>query len=126
MRQKGLLIRHGPGPTKGSRGTVEKACITAREWTLAVTRSSSAYQRLAFSRGSANSLSRYRYGSYGACGVTGRPIAPASNPDILFGCPVAARITGVGDTARLDQEQLDLVLGIRLVLDPSRHDEHLS
>src|SRR6516165_10673253 len=76
MRQKGILIRHGPGPTKGSRGTVEKASITALEWTLAVNRSSSAYQRLAFTRGSANSRSPSR----GATGteyqrITGSPLS---------------------------------------------------
>jgi hypothetical protein len=40
----GLLIRQGPGPTKRSRGTVANAPITRGELTLAVKRSSSAYQ----------------------------------------------------------------------------------
>src|ERR1700682_1357545 len=41
------MMRHGPGPTKRSRGTVAKASMTAREPTLAVKRNSSAYHRRA-------------------------------------------------------------------------------
>src|SRR5215469_12531716 len=37
-------MRHGPGPKNSSRGTVAKASITTREFTLAVKRNSSAYQ----------------------------------------------------------------------------------
>jgi hypothetical protein len=36
----GLLTRHGPGPTKRSRGTDAKAATTSRELTLAVKRNS--------------------------------------------------------------------------------------
>src|SRR5262249_35465565 len=38
----------------------------------------------------------------------------------------ATRIPGIEHAARLDQEQLDLVLGVRFVLHSLRNDEHLS
>ena len=49
-----------------------------------------------------------------------------SNPDILFGGPLAPFISCIGHTARLDKEQFDLALCVGLVLDPLRDDEHLS
>jgi hypothetical protein len=44
----------------------------------------------------------------------------ASNPDIIRGRPCAAGMSGIADAARLDEQQLDLMLGVRLVLDPLR------
>ena len=49
-----------------------------------------------------------------------------SDPDFLLRCPLATHIPRIEHAARLDQEQLDLVLGVRFVLHPLRNDEHLS
>src|SRR5271167_1161524 len=49
-----------------------------------------------------------------------------SDPDILLGRPLAAHIPRIEHPARLDQEQFDLVLGVRFVLHPLRNDKHLS
>ena len=49
-----------------------------------------------------------------------------SDPDILLRCPLATHIPRIEHAARLDQEQLDLVLGVRFVIHPLRNDEHLS
>jgi hypothetical protein len=49
-----------------------------------------------------------------------------SDPDILLGRPLAAHIHRIEHAARLDQEQFDLVLGVRFVLHPLRNDKHLS
>jgi len=49
-----------------------------------------------------------------------------SDPDILLRCPLATRIPRIEHAAGLDQEQFDLVLGVRFVLHSLRNDEHLS
>jgi hypothetical protein len=51
---------------------------------------------------------------------------PSSNPDVILGGAAAALMTRVEHPARLDQQQLDLVFGIRLVFDAFRDDEHLA
>src|SRR5215831_4409944 len=50
---------------------------------------------------------------------------PQLDPDIVRGCPLTALVPRVGHPARLDQEQLDLLLRVRLVLDALRNHEHL-
>jgi hypothetical protein len=50
----------------------------------------------------------------------------ASNPDIILGGAITALMARIGDPARLDQQQPDLVLGIGLVFDSFRHDEHFA
>jgi len=59
-------------------------------------------------------------------GEDGRLRHPSSNPDIILGCTVAAFMARVEDPARLDQQQLDLLFGIRLVFDPLGDDEHFA
>ena len=49
-----------------------------------------------------------------------------SDPDILLRCSFATDIPGIEHAAWLDQEQFDLVLGVRFVLHPLRNDEHFS
>jgi hypothetical protein len=49
-----------------------------------------------------------------------------SDPDILLRCPLATHIPRIAHATRLNQEQFDLVLGVRFVLHPLRNDEHLS
>src|SRR5262249_32662723 len=55
--------------------------------------------------------------------------APADsrlNPNVVLRRAIAAFMAGVENPARLDQQEFDLVLGIRLVLNAFRNDEHLS
>src|SRR5262249_36705901 len=49
-----------------------------------------------------------------------------SDPHVVRGGAGAALVAGVGDAARLDQQQLHLVFGAGLVLNAPRHDEHLA
>jgi hypothetical protein len=42
------------------------------------------------------------------------------------GRPVAAFVTCIEDAARLNKQQFDLVLGIRLVFNALRHDKHFA
>src|SRR6266699_4775933 len=48
------------------------------------------------------------------------------NPNIILGRALAARMAGIEYAARLDQQQLDLVFGVRLVLYTLRDNEHLA
>jgi hypothetical protein len=50
----------------------------------------------------------------------------SSNPDVILGCTAAALMARVKDSTRFDQQQLDLVFGIRLVFDAFRDDEHFA
>jgi len=52
-------------------------------------------------------------------------VAP-SNPHIVLRRTAAALFAGIEDPARLDQQQLDLVFGIRLVFDSLGDDEHFA
>jgi hypothetical protein len=51
---------------------------------------------------------------------------PSSNPNIILGCKTSAFVPCIEDPARLDQQQLDLLFGIRLVFDTFRDDEHFA
>jgi hypothetical protein len=48
------------------------------------------------------------------------------NPNIIFGGAVAALMARIEHAPRLDQQQLDLILGIRLVLNALRDNKHLT
>jgi hypothetical protein len=48
------------------------------------------------------------------------------NPNIILGCAVAAFMACVRDPAWFNQQQFDLVFGIRLVFDAFRDDEHFA
>jgi len=50
----------------------------------------------------------------------------SSNPNVILGCALAARIARIEHTTRLDQQQLDLVFRIGLVLHALWDDEHLA
>jgi hypothetical protein len=62
--------------------------------------------------------------SFRQCG--GRSGGRPSNPNVILGRALAAFIAGVEHPARLDQQQFDLVFGIRLVFDAFRDDEHFA
>jgi hypothetical protein len=49
-----------------------------------------------------------------------------SNPNIIFGCTVATFMTRIEYASRLDQQQLNFMLGIRLVLDALWDNKHLA
>jgi hypothetical protein len=49
-----------------------------------------------------------------------------SNPDIIRGGALAARVPGIEHPARLDHQQFDLPFGVRFVFDAFRDDEHFA
>jgi hypothetical protein len=49
-----------------------------------------------------------------------------SNPTIIFGCTVAAFMARIEHAPQLDQQQLNLILGIRFVLNALRDNKHLT
>jgi hypothetical protein len=53
-------------------------------------------------------------------------IGGSSNPNIILGRAIAALIACIEYPSRLDQQQFDLVLSIRLVFDAFRDDEHFA
>src|SRR4029077_9094271 len=54
------------------------------------------------------------------------PETKPSNPDVALRGSGASLISGIRNASRLDEHQLDLALGIRLVLDSFRHDIHFA
>jgi hypothetical protein len=50
----------------------------------------------------------------------------SSNPNIIFGCAVAALMARIEHAPRLDQQQLNFMLGIRLVLSTLWDNKHLT
>src|SRR5580765_878584 len=50
----------------------------------------------------------------------------ALDPHVVLRRALTAFLSGVGHAARLDQEELHLGFGVRLVLHPFRHHEHLA
>jgi len=58
--------------------------------------------------------------------VESTPNWPLSNPNVILGCTIAARVAGIRYAARLNQQKMNLTFRICLVFSALGNDKHLT
>src|SRR5262245_4793304 len=109
--------------TRSIRARVDRAALRSGAFYAASVTGRKAQKGQLFSGLPRRRANSRHLGMFASCHY--RTLLPL-DPNIILGRALAARMAGIEYPTRLDQQQLDLVFGVRLVLYTLRDDEHLA